>query len=1142
MIATDGRYCITVGDVGVLMQREKDKLISYSINLNPALIQVLDDIASIHPRGDCRTINPDQNSPHIFTKRSLRSLSVKEVENLLSSDMFTVFQEAWHKDWFHGMDGRVLSNIVNESMVSKIWKDETLGSAYATELLSVLHDLRSEGVLVKNPLEVLSVEEVEALLRGPIFRGLRIEYSLIKGVDGSGLSECLNLADDWYGWVDLCPHRDFIERLRDVQAGRASHSPCHIPLLSLSHEEVKRLFEGEEFQRFSIVLGNDWYDGLDGYRLYETVISPEFMKEHRNFPLYKSLTKSLADIIIRYHVSGLPEDKVRPLGGWNAPPLSGDDLMEASHPVEVRRVESDQVHDGAQGMEVVPGQGDGDGGVDDGQGGSDRGVGEEQDDVESKQDHRENAATPMAKLQVKSQSGNEILSTLMRDDKYGKDFIGTSVLAEALADSIYEGDNLPLVIGLFAPWGAGKSFILEKVETHMKYRILTRNIEELKDILKDYPLSKEALFELDRLKNSDPNQLERIFSWCEVYGGPEPADITFENDIYKVINRNLAHLKPAHRSNIIFPQGKERYRRNLVSALWLYNVAKKKLARVKKKEETVGDKDFHFLFFNAWLYCGSDNLWAGLVKALHKAVEERYGPSYAFAKYRAMLVLVVFTLIVSVGLMVGCVAFYIRINDEFQNLSSATLIIHSAGLILGSVLSLGTGSYAAYTYLITPLSSSEEIEMTCSKTEVKKKLGFMAAVKQELNDIGDTLRDPASCVPNMWTYLCSWLHLTGWVPISHLFSSNARPCNLVIFIDDLDRCPPEKIVQVLQALVLLAETSPFVFFLAVDPRIIVAAVESQDEVYSSAGVNGYEFLDKIIQIPFTIPMMCDSEKMNLARGYLDPSPSSKVPRESMVMWLDSRRVKDGNRCYTKHGDRKYVVTSADGKSNRYFRYFEGLAILEDIRSAKTIFTVHSNQPVDQADDNPEDLSRVESNNHNSWDYFRCNGGPLGRELDTEWKCAVGAVDKAPKVTCRIVVVYGADHPVWEVIREMIVYNRVLSYDEIKEVESYLSERWKVELMKVPDNQPRLDAKRLDFLKSFYAETKPYGVEGRLALLDQNQFITSDSFDNIEAFTLRKVTAALSRQTVPELVAASRGWKVAVEECLLADRPVDETNR
>ena len=73
----------------------------------------------------------------------------------------------------------------------------------------------------------------------------------------------------------------------------------------------------------------------------------------------------------------------------------------------------------------------------------------------------------------------------------------------------------------------------------MKYYILTRNIEELKDVLKDYPLSKEASSELHRLNNSD------------LYAGPEPAHVIFENDTYVVINRYHAHLKPAHCSNII---------------------------------------------------------------------------------------------------------------------------------------------------------------------------------------------------------------------------------------------------------------------------------------------------------------------------------------------------------------------------------------------------------------------------------------------------------------------------------------------------------------------------------------------------------------------------------------------------------------
>jgi len=84
----DGAYYITVGDIGVLAKREKNKLISYSINLNPALIEVLNEIASIHPRGEGHQSIPDSNQPGTREKRRLRSLSVEEVARMLSTAIY----------------------------------------------------------------------------------------------------------------------------------------------------------------------------------------------------------------------------------------------------------------------------------------------------------------------------------------------------------------------------------------------------------------------------------------------------------------------------------------------------------------------------------------------------------------------------------------------------------------------------------------------------------------------------------------------------------------------------------------------------------------------------------------------------------------------------------------------------------------------------------------------------------------------------------------------------------------------------------------------------------------------------------------------------------------------------------------------
>ena len=87
------------------------------------------------------------------------------------------------------------------------------------------------------------------------------------------------------------------------------------------------------------------------------------------------------------------------------------------------------------------------------------------------------------------------------------------------------------------------------------------------------------------------------------------------------------------------------------------------------------------------------------------------------------------------------------------------------------------------------------------------------------------------------------------------------PCRLLLVVDDLDRCSPEQCVKVLEALVLLTENTPFIILLAVDPRVVVAAVEAvNDTFYKKAGVNGYEYLEKIIQVIMEMCLLVSSHR------------------------------------------------------------------------------------------------------------------------------------------------------------------------------------------------------------------------------------------------------------------------------------------
>jgi GTPase SAR1 family protein len=71
---------------------------------------------------------------------------------------------------------------------------------------------------------------------------------------------------------------------------------------------------------------------------------------------------------------------------------------------------------------------------------------------------------------------------------------------------------------------------------------------------------------------------------------------------------------------------------------------------------------------------------------------------------------------------------------------------------------------------------------------------------------------------------------------------------IVILVDDLDRCPPDAIVDLLEAIHVLTDVQGFIFVLALDYEVLLEAVRAR---YPHA--NPALFIEKIIQIPFWIP-------------------------------------------------------------------------------------------------------------------------------------------------------------------------------------------------------------------------------------------------------------------------------------------------
>ncbi len=89
---------------------------------------------------------------------------------------------------------------------------------------------------------------------------------------------------------------------------------------------------------------------------------------------------------------------------------------------------------------------------------------------------------------------------------------------------------------------------------------------------------------------------------------------------------------------------------------------------------------------------------------------------------------------------------------------------------------------------------------------------------------------------------------------------------LVIIIDDLDRCLPDRIIDNLEAIKLFLNVKNTAFVIGADPRIVRHAIEYRykDKIIDSNLENTNDrivndYLEKLIQIPYTLPKLSESE-------------------------------------------------------------------------------------------------------------------------------------------------------------------------------------------------------------------------------------------------------------------------------------------
>ncbi|XP_042348641.1 NTPase KAP family P-loop domain-containing protein 1 [Plectropomus leopardus] len=303
---------------------------------------------------------------------------------------------------------------------------------------------------------------------------------------------------------------------------------------------------------------------------------------------------------------------------------------------------------------------------------------------------------------------------------------------------------------------------------------------------------------------------------------------------------------------------------------------------------------FIYVHFSAWHFAGSDLLWAGLAIRLFQAMQMNFGKLhlalYRVAQYDEedevkrkivedgpsdwrskkicccpLWFLVLTILVIPISILL----FWLIIGFPQPEMKP--------GAVNGTKSHVGVGEGLLIAALGVPAASALKFIFSMCKNliftldlnimkgmdneRVSKQLGFMNEVRKE-----------------MW-------FLSQFIQFMEVFER--RRIRVMLKITNLDRCSPEKIVAVLDAINILLsnEESPYISILAINPDVVVKKVNFADGCFSKED-RAYALLNHIVTLPFTVPPLCNDSKHSI---FCKLTGNSKIP-EDIGMSEDNRQT------------------------------------------------------------------------------------------------------------------------------------------------------------------------------------------------------------------------------------------------------------
>ncbi|MCK8520030.1 P-loop NTPase fold protein [Aquimarina sp. D1M17] len=178
------------------------------------------------------------------------------------------------------------------------------------------------------------------------------------------------------------------------------------------------------------------------------------------------------------------------------------------------------------------------------------------------------------------------------------------------------------------------------------------------------------------------------------------------------------------------------------------------------------------------------------------------------------------------------------------------------------------------------------IEKRSSSKEYEKHLGLISIIRKDFEILSNLFTDHHEELKN----------LTNNEDTQSFRDKFSRPLErIILYIDDLDRCPEERVVEVLEAVNLLMAYPLFVVVVGVDPRWIKNALIKKHQMQFVASkqttdmemIDPASYLEKIFQVPFNLKSAEDeSVKYMLKTLAQTKSELEEIPIEESTLSSD----------------------------------------------------------------------------------------------------------------------------------------------------------------------------------------------------------------------------------------------------------------